>query len=147
MQTAHDHTHTAPATGPKPRLTVGRKRVLDVLAREGRPLGAYDIIDRVAAATGRRLAPVTVYRALDFLVEHGLVHRLASRNAFLACGHTHDARESVAFLICESCGVVKEASSPPMVASLENLAAAAGFESRTRIVEIAGVCGTCRGAA
>ena len=143
MQSARAQTHTP---GPKPRLTVGRKRVLDALAREGRPLGAYDIIDRVAGATGKRLAPISVYRALDFLVEHGLAHRLASRNAFLACGHTHDAAESVAFLICESCGSVKEASSPPMRASLAGLAAAADFSSHTQIVEIAGLCGACRGA-
>src|SRR5664279_4388117 len=74
-------------------LTPGRRRILEILAREGRPLGAYELIDRVANETGKRPAPISIYRALDFLLENSLIHRLASRNAYLACGHGHAARE------------------------------------------------------
>jgi Fur family zinc uptake transcriptional regulator len=59
--------------------------VLEALIDAGRALGAYDLIDRIAAKSGKRVAPITIYRALDFLVENDLVHRIESRNAFLAC--------------------------------------------------------------
>src|SRR3984893_8943687 len=78
-------------------LTPGRRRILEILAREGRPLGAYEMIDRVAQATGKRPAPISIYRALDFLLENSLIHRLASRNTYLACGHGHAAREAILF--------------------------------------------------
>ena len=125
-------------------MTEGRSRVLDALAAEGRPLGAYDIIDRVAAKTGKRLAPISVYRALDHLVEHGFAHRLASRNAFLACAHAHEGEETVAFLICNACGLVAEASSPAISDSLKRVARKMDFKAKSEIVEIAGLCGDCR---
>ena len=87
------------------RLTPIRRQVLEVLLGSHSPLGAYDIIDR-AAATGARPAPITIYRALDFLRENGLVHRIESRNAFVACVNNHADGELVVFLICEHCGAV-----------------------------------------
>jgi len=125
-------------------LTPGRRRILEILAREGRPLGAYEMIDRVAETTGKRPAPISVYRALDFLVEHGYVHRLASRNAFLACAHRHAAHDPVAFLICDNCGRVDEASSPALSQSLGEVAGSAGFTPRAEVIEIAGRCSRCR---
>ena len=74
----------------KQRLTPMRRQVLNALAASHRPIGAYEIMERVAA-DGTRPAPITVYRALDFLIEQGLVHRIESRNAFLACAHRLDA--------------------------------------------------------
>ncbi|MEI2734956.1 MAG: transcriptional repressor [Rhodoblastus sp.] len=109
----HRHGHDAAcAPAAAARLTPGRKAVLDILESARRPIGAYEMIDILAASAGRRPAPTQVYRALDFLVEQGLVHRLASRNAYLACGHGHEASEPVAFLICDGCGHVDEATSP-----------------------------------
>ncbi len=128
-------------------LTPGRRRTLEILAREGRPLGAYEMIDRVGAATGKRPAPVSVYRALDFLLENSLIHRLASRNAFLACAHGHTANEPVVFLICENCGEVVEASSPAMRGALGELAAGLNFSPRAQIMEVAGRCQACAGSA
>ena len=93
------------------RLTPIRRKVLDVLLGSHKPLGAYEIIDRLAPK-GPRPAPITAYRALDFLRENGLVHRIESRNAFIACVHNHAAGDLVVFLICERCGAVGEASSP-----------------------------------
>ncbi len=81
-----------------------------MLLSSHKPLGAYEIIDRAARA-GTRHAPITVYRALDFLIENGLAHRIESRNAFIACVHRHGSDDLVVFLICERCGEVGEAPS------------------------------------
>ena len=85
-------------------------QVLEVLLSSHKPLGAYEIIDR-GAQSGSRPAPITVYRALDFLIENGLAHRIESRNAFIGCVHQHADDDLVVFLICERCGEVGEASS------------------------------------
>src|SRR5262249_36323363 len=82
------------------RLTPTRRKVLAALLGSHKPLGAYEIIDRLALK-GLRLAPITAYRALEFLRENGLVHRIESRNAFIACVHNHAASALVVFLICE----------------------------------------------
>jgi Fur family transcriptional regulator, zinc uptake regulator len=127
-------------------LTPGRRRILEILAREGRPLGAYEMIDRVAETTGKRPAPISVYRALDFLLENSLIHRLASRNAYLACGHSHAAKEPIVFLICEMCGEVVEATSPEMRGVLGALAKEAKFSPRAQVMEVAGRCRACAAA-
>src|SRR5262249_11344265 len=75
---------------PGQRLTPTRRKVLAALRASHKPLGAYEIIDRLALK-GPRLAPITAYRALEFLRENGLVHRIESRNAFIACVHNHTA--------------------------------------------------------
>jgi Fur family zinc uptake transcriptional regulator len=128
-------------------LTPGRRRILDILAREGRPLGAYEMIDRVALDTGKRPAPISIYRALDFLLENNLVHRLASCNSYLACAHAHAARDPIVFLICETCGDVVEATSEPIQRSLADLAREARFAPRAQVLELAGVCRSCAGGA
>ena len=139
---AHDRqAHGAAANSG--RLTPGRKAVLDILEKARRPVGAYELIELLASAGGRRPAPTQVYRALDFLVEQGLVHRLASRNAFLACGHAHGASEPVAFLICDACGHVDEATSPALSADVADVAGQCGFAPRAQIIEIAGRCAAC----
>ena len=127
-------------------LTPGRRRILELLAREGRPLGAYEMIDRVAEATGKRPAPISVYRALDFLLENSLVHRLASRNAYLACDHGHAFKEPIVFLICDVCGDVVEASSPEICGALGDLVAEANFSPRAQVMEVAGRCQACAAA-
>src|SRR5579862_8718994 len=84
------------------RLTPIRRQVLEALLESHKPLGAYEIIERTATA-GARPAPITIYRALDFLRHNGLVHRIESRNAYVACVHNHGSDDLVVFLICESC--------------------------------------------
>jgi Fur family zinc uptake transcriptional regulator len=125
------------------KLTPSRRRVLEILAAEGRPLGAYDLIERVAKTTAKRPAPISIYRALDFLLENGLVHRLASRNAYLACGHGHALQEPVVFLICDTCGDVVEATSDALSRDLFQLADKAKFAPRVQVMEIAGRCRRC----
>jgi Fur family transcriptional regulator, zinc uptake regulator len=127
------------------RLTPIRRKVLAALLASHKPLGAYEIIDRMAAK-GARPAPITAYRALEFLRENGLVHRIESHNAFVACVHTHAAGDLVVFLICERCGAVGEASSADVAATLTSAARAAGFTPKSPVIEISGVCSHCRGA-
>lgn len=94
-----------------------------------------------------RPAPITVYRALDFLMENGLVHRIESRNAFLACAHNHDETTMVAFLICEMCGSVGEIPATPLAQSFNEAARGTGFSPKLSVVEITGICAHCQKAA
>jgi Fur family zinc uptake transcriptional regulator len=125
------------------RLTPIRRDVLGTLYATHRPLGAYDIAADLAGKGHRKLAPITIYRALEFLMGEGLVHRLASRNAFVACPHRHGPDELVAFLICESCGGVDELSSPGLARALSGLLKTEGFEPHLQVLEISGRCGHC----
>jgi Fur family zinc uptake transcriptional regulator len=113
-----------------------------VLAESHKPLGAYEIIDEAAKAAPRP-APITIYRALDFLIANGLVHRIASRNAFLACVHHHASGALVAFLICEDCGTVGEAPSAEVGDKITTAAHSAGFTPKMSVIEITGLCAHC----
>jgi Fur family zinc uptake transcriptional regulator len=125
------------------KFTPIRRQVLQALLSSHRPLGAYEVIDELAKAMPRP-APVTVYRALDFLMENGLVHRIESRNAYLACAHHHDAASLVAFFICEICGSVGEIPAASVAQGLNAAARATGFAPKLSVVEITGTCGHCQ---
>jgi Fur family zinc uptake transcriptional regulator len=124
------------------RLTPIRRKVLAALLGSHKPLGAYEIIDRLAPR-GPRPAPITAYRALEFLRENGLVHRIESRNAFIACVHNHAVGALVVFLICERCGAVGEASSAEVTATLTSAARAVGFTPKSPVIELTGICTHC----
>jgi Fur family zinc uptake transcriptional regulator len=124
------------------RLTPLRTRVLEIVWQSHKPLGAYDML-AVLAAEGRSAAPPTVYRALEFLVEQGLVHRLSSLNAFVGCsrpGHTGSGQ----FLICQSCGNAAELNDGGVERAITRSAASQGFDVDRHTVEISGVCPDCR---
>jgi len=124
------------------RLTPMRRQVLEVLLSSHRPLGAYEIVDRMQQKT--RPAPITIYRSLEFLCDNGLAHRIESRNAFVACVHNHGTGDLVIFLICERCGAVGEAPGGAAAEALKASSRAAGFSPRSPLVEIAGICAHCR---
>jgi Fur family transcriptional regulator, zinc uptake regulator len=126
------------------RMTPIRRAVLAQLVGDHRPLGAYDLVERVSKSEGRQLAPISVYRALDFLVENEMAHRLTSRNAFIACAHHHHAATSVVFLICETCGGVDEIMTAGVASALDEAAAKIGFAPQRRMIEISGHCGHCK---
>ena len=126
------------------RLTPIRRAVLAALYDTHKPVGAYEIIDILGPQEGKTLAPITIYRALDFLMEQGFVHRLASRNAFIACPHGHGPEELVAFLICDSCGGVDERCSPSLSKALVEMLRGEQFAPRHPVLEISGLCGHCR---
>lgn len=128
------------------RMTAQRRQVLDVLLARHVPLSAYDIIDRIADG-GRRPSPISVYRALDFLVANRFAHRIESRNAFLACSHDHAGETGeplLVFLLCEACGAAAEAEEPALDAILAGIATTAGFTPSSSVVEMRGVCARCR---
>jgi Fur family transcriptional regulator, zinc uptake regulator len=127
----------------KERLTPIRRNVLEALLASHAPLGAYELIDRLAAASARP-APITIYRALDFLREQGLVHRIESRNAFIACVLDHQGSDPVVFLICEKCGTVGEAASAAVADTIKTASRAAGFTPKTPVIEISGICAHCK---
>jgi Fur family zinc uptake transcriptional regulator len=147
----HDHGHCsaqaiaraeALCAARDARLTPIRRQVLEVLADSHQPLGAYEVMDRLAGH-GPRPAPITVYRALEFLVDNGLVHRIESRNAFLACINNHESGAPVVFLICERCGAVGESPSAEVTKTLATAAKRAGFTPKAPVIEITGVCSHC----
>jgi Fur family transcriptional regulator, zinc uptake regulator len=125
------------------RLTKLREAVLRVLAESHEALGAYEIIDRLRSR-GRKIAPISVYRILDALLEAGLVHRIESRNAFVACHGSHGEKDApILFLVCDKCGTVAEAPGGEIAESLRSSAGAAGFETRDSVLEATGVCRHC----
>jgi Fur family zinc uptake transcriptional regulator len=125
------------------KFTTIRRQVLQALLVSHRPLGAYEVIDELGKHAVRP-APITIYRALDFLMENGLVHRIESRNAFLACAHNHDELTMVAFLICEQCGSVGEIPAARVAGSINDATRAIGFSPKLSVVEITGTCEHCR---
>jgi len=122
------------------RLTVQRRRVLELVCRAARPIGAYEILDQIR--DGAPAAPPTVYRALDFLQEQGLVHKLETQHAYVGCTHPEHPHMSQ-FLICADCGDVTELENEAIAGSLRSVAAETGFEPRRPIVEVIGTCSTC----
>jgi len=124
------------------RLTPLRERVLELVWASHQPLGAYEVLDRLAG-DGRKPAPPTVYRALEFLLEQGLVHRIASRNAFVGCSGPAAPHVGY-FLICRGCGNAEEVASPLLGSGLQAMAAAHGFAVEEQTVELSGLCQECQ---
>lgn len=123
------------------RLTPTRRRVLELVWQAHRPVLAYDLLERLRAEHPRA-APPTVYRALEFLQSHGLVHRIESLNAYVGCAdpaHPHSGQ----FLICDQCRAVAELDDPHIGAIIEQRARAAGFRCQSQTVEIRGRCPQC----
>ncbi len=149
----HDHSHCADhvlaaaeelATRDNARLTPVRRRVLEILLESHRAMGAYEVLERLAAE-GLGKQPPVAYRALDFLVEHGLVHRIQRLNAFAACvspGNVH----SPVFLICRACNKVAEAEGDALRGALEHSAADLGFSVERASIEAIGLCPACAAA-
>lgn len=147
----HDHAHCASdalaraeaiCAAQGARLTPVRRRVLEILLEQHRALGAYDVLNRLAAE-GFGNQPPVAYRALDFLVEQGFAHRIQRLNAFTACMHTGEAHQPV-FLICRNCAVVAEADAAPVRAALDKAAGDLGFAIERTTVEALGLCPACR---
>jgi Fe2+/Zn2+ uptake regulation proteins len=128
------------------RLTPIRARVLRLIAEGGRPLKAYDLLDKVREGEGAgAAAPPTVYRALDFLLANGFIHKLESVNAFVACHHPSTAQHSVPFLICDRCHSAVELEDEQVVAALDERARALGFVPQAQTLEVHGLCARCSG--
>jgi len=123
------------------RLTPLREHVLALVARSKTPVKAYDLIEQMRETHGPT-APPTVYRALDFLLENGFIHKLESINAFVSCHHPR-LSHSVPFLICSRCQVAIELEDEEVPRLLSTRAAALGFRTQAQTLEVHGVCAAC----
>ncbi|HCH99423.1 MAG: Fur family transcriptional regulator [Geminicoccus sp.] len=149
----HDHQHcvsdvmaateaTCAAQGLQ--LTATRRRVLEILLEEHRPLGAYGILERLREF-GHPSQPPVAYRALEFLTTHGFAHKIASLNAYVACANPAGC-ERPAFLICTNCEKVAETAAVTSAApGVADAARSIGFAIKQEVVEAQGQCSSCVG--
>lgn len=152
MSALHDHTHCIADALTRAdalcgergaRLTALRRRVLELVWSSHRPRGAYAILEDLSQQDGKAAAPLTVYRALEFLVEQGLVHRIESLNAYVGCAAPGDVH-SGQFLVCEACGDAAEIDDPGVGAAIIAAAAERGFRVQRPTVEVRGLCKSCQ---
>lgn len=126
------------------RLTELRKQVLSLVWQTHKPIGAYAIMELLQAASSRqRVAPPTVYRTLDFLVEHGFVHKVRTLNAFIGCSNPQH-KQCDALLICTVCGYTEELPNNTIQQTIRLSASKQGFSVEEQILEIAGCCAYCK---
>lgn len=125
------------------RLTPLRQTVLELVWQNHKPLGAYALMAMLEQENTRKVAPPTVYRALDFLLEHGLIHRVHRLNAYIGCPDPEQPHAGN-LLICRECGVAVEADAQPLATALQQLADGEGFSAEEHTLEIVGLCQHCR---
>jgi Fur family zinc uptake transcriptional regulator len=124
------------------QLTALRREVLGLILAASTPLTAYQLLDLLKAQR-RGAVPPTIYRALDFLLENHLIHRIERLNAFVPCAeHEHDHSDAQ-FLICRSCGTVTEMEDDEVTKALAQAAAKQGFRPGHAIIELDGICAAC----
>lgn len=130
------------------KLTPLRRRVLEEVAGSHHAVGAYEILERLSQKERTRMAPISVYRALDALLEMGVVHRLESRNAYFACHAAHGKNGSRQIVLaCERCALVAELAMPAAFEAIDGAARGTGFAPSRVMVEVAGLCANCAVAA
>lgn len=131
------------------RLTDLRKQVLLLIWQNHKPLGAYTLIDMLAEQSQRRISPPTVYRALDFLLDLGLIHRIHSLNAYTGCSNPHshqhaENKNSVSyFFICRNCHHTQEIIDAQLTASIDAASDTLAFTPQQHSLEVAGLCQEC----
>jgi len=147
----HDHEHCiedAVAAAEKLcaakglRFTPLRRRVLELVWSGHKPVGAYALLDQLRDEE-LGSAPPTVYRALDFLIENGLIHRIERMNAFIGCSHPGETHRGF-FLICGQCGNDEELESASVADTIAASASRRGFAARDMTLEVTGTCADCR---
>ncbi len=124
------------------RLTPARLAAYAELLVSERPVSAYELIALLEDRQQRKIAPLTVYRHLDFLIRVGLVHRLESTQSYLACDHPEHTHESQ-YLLCSSCGCADEVESKPLESLVQKIADQRGFQPEDTVVEVRGLCKDC----
>ena len=124
------------------RLTVIRRRVLELICASHKAIGAYELLD-LFREYDPNAKPVTIYRALDFLMEAGLVHKIESLNAFIACLQAEVQHKSV-ILICDQCKNAYEIDATPVYESLFSLSEKVQFKPQCLTLELHGLCASCQ---
>ncbi len=123
------------------RLTPIRRRILELICTSHKAIGAYELLD-IFHAEDAKAKPVTIYRALDFLMEAGLVHKVESLNAFIACLHAESQHKSV-ILICTQCHNAYEMDAEPIYEQLFALSKSIQFTPHYLTLELQGICSHC----
>ena len=123
------------------RMTPIRKRVLKLLLQSSAPAKAYDLLEQLGGEGAAK--PPTIYRALDFLLEMGLAHKIESLNAYVACGH-RDHKHVAVFLICDKCQSTQELHADDALDVLKSETQAVDFHLRNAVLELHGLCSNCR---
>ena len=153
-QTSHAHEHAPPSARAVAaslarararcgaRLTDTREAILRLILEAGRPVTAYELLDALSGQTGRPRNPPTVYRALEFLLEQGIVSRVESLGAYTICSHIGEAHSCV-FFLCTCCGEAQEVSDPNLDSRLAEMANALDFSTAQPVIEITGLCRNC----
>lgn len=142
---SHDHSTCQQASldqAENLRLTKWRRRVLDILLEQHRSLGAYEILERLTNDGGKPQPP-TAYRALDYLVEHGLVHRIEKMNGYVACAQPGSCGRA-GFFFCKRCKTVAEVQCDGAESDLLRAAETSGFAAERTMIEVEGVCADCQ---
>lgn len=124
------------------RFTDARRRVLELLLEAPKAVGAYELLDHLRREK-LGAQPPAVYRALDFLVAHGFVHKIDRLSAFVACTHPHEKHKPV-FMVCKRCDSVTEICSTRSTGFLDMAAGEMGFELEETVVEAFGTCTSCK---
>jgi len=125
------------------RLTPLRRTVLELVWQNHKPLGAYALMSMLEREDARKVAPPTVYRALDFLLENGLIHRVHRLNAYIGCPDPEQPHAGN-LLICRQCGVAMEVDSQPLGEALSRVSEQYSFATEEHTLEIVGLCRRCR---
>ncbi len=123
------------------KYTLGRETVLAIVAEQNKALTAYEILDLLKVQQ-QSAKPTTVYRALEFWMEAGLIHRIDSSNAFVLCEHPGE-QHTAQMLICDSCGHVAEVCASNICSELDDQARRQGFRISKQVIESHGVCNAC----
>jgi Fur family zinc uptake transcriptional regulator len=152
MSTCHDHQHCIDdalqnahqiCNDKALRLTPIREQVLRLIWQNHRPLGAYDLLDMLTDISERRVAPPTVYRALEFLLDIGLVHRINSLNAYIGCPAPSTEHPSY-FFICTECKTAQECTHDKLHQDINAIGDDMGFSIQKQWLEVLGLCNECR---
>jgi Fur family zinc uptake transcriptional regulator len=128
------------------RMTELRARVFDEIASSHHAVGAYGVLERMAGQ-GMRVAPISIYRAIDALLRAGVIHRLESKNAFFACHASHAAGRGQLVLACEQCGRVAEVSGAAVFEAIASAAQRVRFTPVHAVTEVMGRCNDCASSA
>lgn len=153
-RSSHEHHHRPPSAAAAlrraqqvcdragERLTPARQGAYIALLAQGKPVSAYELLAVLEEREGRKLAPLTVYRVLDFLTRVGLVHKLESKHTFVACEHPEDPHQGL-YLVCSDCGRADEVDADAVELLVRKAAKGRGFVPERQIVEVQGLCHDC----
>lgn len=125
------------------RFTPLREQVYRLILQAVVPIGAYDLMAKLQQISDKNIAPPTVYRSLDFLLEQGFIHQLNSTKAFFAC-YQPDGKHTATFLMCQQCGDVQEFNSQILAETLADVATQSQFLVKSSVIELAGICQKCQ---